>query len=1019
MQRSNNIKVYARVRPPMPREISNFGQEAGGTFSSCLATDRDDIYATKDQSAAVVIDPTTNNVAGSSHIKKFTLDGVLDEKASQEKVFQTILPDMLAAWFGGVNCTLFAYGISSSGKTHTMVGSEQNPGVLSRVAQQIFAHFGESEDISFRVGFTAVQLYNEKMYNLLESAKEVKFKVLKNSLNFGSALEPKEAKDMSELMQLFTDAHHYKVTASTQMNAASTRGHVIYTIHLVVNRAATGKCTESKFNIVDLAGSERIMCSGVVGQRLKESIKINLSLSTLVRVVEATAQRDSQKKKVLPPYRESQLTLMLRDSLGGNCLTSMIITLSPALYHAGETIRTLEFGSVVKYIQNKPEANVVENKYFNKEQYRMEIKAPKQSQVVEAPWKVKKPGLSRYLLTTKCGDISVIDNGEDPSRTQLILLMHANPSDCTELLHFFPALSYYGYRVVAFDQPGFGKSPGKCHSHRSERINDEGGPADVAKAVANKLGFKSFIAGGYDWGAGVALALAQRDSKMVPKVIALLPSFSVSQDSEIKAIMANVLVLWIKHDQMHNWSKWKVIANKLPKKTIHVIEDKNVGQRSGGGNAYEAYSDQMMREVVKFLGLGDPMAPEVNLEHAPQVAALSTTGGNIIKNQMITLRNQVDVSKLAEMASELDQKERVMAEPSLKAIKELKASKRLNSCLMKKDKALLDLLRHLPEVSVDSIREDPSIFVTLGIWNSLPKGLVLMWGSPRYFEDRQILVNIPTDPDIQSRGFLYYKPGSQYTHASHRCKIVGYDSERKEFILKVETSPGATVEIRKSLQEIMLLNHDQEYGYDESGKLFLEDGIRGNYANPLVKAKVYEIALALKDVVEELDFEADFQTINALQKKAVHIIRSCLNIISFANGVERDRTGRTDDLGQLAVNGQGQCHGLSSTMSGYLLIFSSILGIDLQFRGGTSYGDKSGSVTNSFEKHQWLQLTFRPSMESFVCDLWYQDSLQDDKMLCLPLSTAMTDLSCPHAKLLIKNTVAELQASDIDQGLSH
>ena len=1016
MQRDSNIKVYARVRPPMHTEITA-NATGGQSFSACLATDGCDVYATKDNTAAVVIDPQTNNVAASNQIKKFSLDAVFNEKSSQDTVFNTILPDMLDTWLGGVNCTLFAYGISASGKTFTMVGPEQNPGILSRVADYLFNHIENIAESNFNVVFTAVQLYREKIFNLLDFAKEVKFKVLPNSLEFGSSMEPREASDIQGIVKLFGIAQKFRVVASTQMNDASTRGHVIYTIKLTAQNKYTGKCTESKFNIVDLAGSERIKVSGVTGERLQESIKINLSLTTLVRVVESTARRDTNKKTTLPPYRESQLTLMLRDSLGGNCLTSMIITLSPALRYAADTIRTLEFGSLVKHIQNKPTTNVIENKFFNKGQYHHEPKAPNKPQELEPPWKGLNPKISRYLLNTQYGEISLIDNGADPKRNQLILLMHANPSYSDEFLHFFPSLTYYGYRVVAFDQPGFGYSPGNTHSHRSEKINDKGGPADIARAVADQLGFKTFIAGGYDWGAGVALALAQKDNKRVPKVLALLPSFNVTQDSEIKAIAANVLILWIKHDQMHNWSKWKVIGNKLPKKTIHVIEDRNTAQRSGGGNAYEAYSDRMMREVIKFLGFGDPMAPTVNLDHAPEVSAISTTGGQVTKNQMITLRNQADISKLAEMASENDQKERLLAEPSIKAIKELKASGRLNQCLAKKDKALLDMVRQLPEVSVSSIRENPSVFVDLGIWTSLPQSLSLMWGSPRYFEGRQVLASIPTNPEISSSEFLYYQPESKYVHASHRCNISGYDSEKNEFILKVKSSMTTETEIRAPAQDILLLNHDQEYGYDDSGKLFLEDGIRGNYSSPLVKAKIYEIAIALKDIIKQLDFEADFQDIIKLQRQAIQTIRRCINIISFSRGVDRERIGRSDDLGQLAVNGQGQCHGLSSTMSGYLLIFSSILGIDLQFRGGTSYGDKSGHVTNVSEKHQWLQVTLRPSMESFVCDLWYQDALNDENMLCVPIADAMTELSCPHAKLLIKNQIAEIQASDIDQNL--
>ena len=115
----------------------------------------------------------------------------------------------------------------------------------------------------------------------------------------------------------------------------------------------------------------------------------------------------------------------------------------------------------------------------------------------------------------------------------------------------------------------------------------------------------------------------------------------------------------------------------------------------------------------------------------------------------------------------------------------------------------------------------------------------------------------------------------------------------------------------------------------------------------------------------------------------------------------------------MLVNGQGQCHGLTSCVSLSLAVFNHLLGIDMLYRGGTSYGDKTGQVSNSVEKHQWLQVTFRPSMESFVVDLWYADSLQDKKYILMPLHEAMKDLTCPHAKLLVKTKLEPLQPSDI------
>ena len=171
--------------------------------------------------------------------------------------------------------------------------------------------------------------------------------------------------------------------------------------------------------------------------------------------------------------------------------------------------------------------------------------------------------------------------------------------------------------------------------------------------------------------------------------------------------------------------------------------------------------------------------------------------------------------------------------------------------------------------------------------------------------------------------------------------------------------------------------------------------------------------MALNSVVSRLDFGGKIEDIETQQKEAIITIRSCLNIISFAKGVDRERIGRTDDLGLLAVNGQGQCHGLSSTMSGYLYPFASLLGIDMQYRGGSSFTNGDGVISSSVEKHQWLQLTLRPAMSSYVCDLWYEDSLEDQSYLCMNIEQSMVSVSCPHNKLLLQNTLKEIALSDI------
>lgn len=1028
--KSSNVKVYVRVRPPLEREINS-----GNKYTSCLAVRQNKVLITKADQAVVISGESLGEATKAGGVSTFDYDGVFGEESTQESIFEGISPPLLESFLQGINCTLFTYGVTGSGKTFTVDGVPNAPGIFERVGRHLFNHVASLSDRpeSTLVEFSAVQIYLEECYDLLSKNSKLNMRVVKNQVYFDEPFGVREASNLEELLTHYTQAKLNKVSAATHMNASSTRGHVVYTIYLTSRHKNTGKVTESKFNIVDLAGCEKIDLSGATGQRLKEAIKINQSLNTLIMVVEALVDSTSIHHQ-LPPFRDSKLTLMLRDSLGGKCQTSMIVAVSPSLFHAGETLRSLKFGSIVRYVKNTPTENVLDesvgshssshaNKFFNREQYRQPKPKEKEKEVVTIPWENLKSTLrlQTYHLETRVGKIFVQDNGAAPERKQLVILMHACPSHSEELLHFFPGLTHYNYRVVAFDQPGYGRSTGTCHPSRSERNLDEKGPANVALEIAQQLGFSSFIAGGYDWGAGVALSLAQRDSKKTPKVIALLPSWSPSQDSEIKAISAKVLVIWVKHDQMHSWTRWKTIANKLANKTIHMIESRQ-GQQRGGGNAYEGYSDEMMREIIKFLGFPDPLAQKIEVKAAQESKVVNTKGAEVTKAQLIMLQEDLTMNQIQNLAT--NQTAAASTQSALQHILMLKSSKKLNEALLAKDKTLLDLVRNLPDLSPWVVRDNPNILLELGVWTSLPKNLDTLWKSPRYYKGRRVLATVPTCSIVGDPNFLKYCEGKA-EYPSYSCVLQGWNPVNKVFSIKVETTSGQHVLLQKSLDQILLMNHPQEFGKEVLGtntKLYLEDGIRGNYSCPITKTKMYEIALAIGDQVSQLDFapktEAERANLLELQQNIVKNILSCFNITSFASGCDRTRIGRTDNIGLLATNGQAQCHGLSSTTSGYLVVFAELLGLDLLYRGGTSYftpegGIKGAALSNAVEKHQWLQVNYRPSMHSTVLDLWYALSTQSPWMLTYPLEKAMQSATCPHPKLLLKNTLAELSPSDI------
>ncbi|KAK6328385.1 hypothetical protein J4Q44_G00003630 [Coregonus suidteri] len=295
----------------------------------------------------------------------------------QEKVFKDLGCDVLEAAFGGYNACVFAYGQTGSGKSYTMMGSPGDIGLIPRICEGLFCQISEKsqgDGASFRTEVSYLEIYNERVQDLLTTKK---------SPENGSGLKVREhpkdgpyVEDLSKhLVQNYRDIEKLlhagnakRTTASTGMNDVSSRSHAIFTINFTQARFdAELPCeTVSKIHLVDLAGSERADATCATGARLKEGANINKSLVTLGIVISALggdggrgggSHKEKRKKQLFIPYRDSVLTWLLKDSLGGNSKTIMIATLSPADVNYSETLSTLRYANRAKNIVNKPTVN--------------------------------------------------------------------------------------------------------------------------------------------------------------------------------------------------------------------------------------------------------------------------------------------------------------------------------------------------------------------------------------------------------------------------------------------------------------------------------------------------------------------------------------------------------------------------------------------------------------------------------------------------------------------------------------
>uniref|UniRef100_H3CZM4 Kinesin family member 4 n=1 Tax=Tetraodon nigroviridis TaxID=99883 RepID=H3CZM4_TETNG len=327
------VRVALRCRPLVPKEI-NEGCQCCLTF--------------------VPGEPQV--IVGTE--KAFTYDYVFDPTAEQEEVYSTAVALLLNGFFKGYNATVLAYGQTGSGKTFSMGGAytsaqENDPsvGVIPRVIRRIFKEKEKRTDCECCLSVSYLEIYNEDILDLLCASKD------KPSISIRE--DPKEGIKalcgLSSQNIVFSGCCRWG--PSTAMNAASSRSHAIFTITLE-QRRGTDKSDSivSKLHLVDLAGSERQKKTKAEGDRLKEGISINRGLLSLGNVISALG--DESKKNAFVPYRDSKLTRLLQDSLGGNSHTLMIACISPADSNMEETINTLRYADRARKIKNKPVVNV-------------------------------------------------------------------------------------------------------------------------------------------------------------------------------------------------------------------------------------------------------------------------------------------------------------------------------------------------------------------------------------------------------------------------------------------------------------------------------------------------------------------------------------------------------------------------------------------------------------------------------------------------------------------------------------
>ncbi|CAJ0941670.1 unnamed protein product, partial [Mesorhabditis belari] len=287
--------------------------------------------------------------------RSFVFDAVFPPDTNQILVYNVAARPIVENVLKGYNGTIFAYGQTGTGKTFTMSGDDEKPGIIPNSFAHIFDHISKCEhDITFLVRVSFLEIYNEEIRDLLAkdgNGTQLEIKERPDVGVYVNKLSTVTVSNASQMLRIMEIGSKNRKTGATKMNSESSRSHAMFTV--TIESSENGHVTQGKLQLVDLAGSERQSKTGTTGDRLKEAAKINLSLSTLGNVISALV--DGKSTHI--PYRNSKLTRLLQDSLGGNSKTLMIANIGPASYNYDETLSTLRYANRAKNIQNVARIN--------------------------------------------------------------------------------------------------------------------------------------------------------------------------------------------------------------------------------------------------------------------------------------------------------------------------------------------------------------------------------------------------------------------------------------------------------------------------------------------------------------------------------------------------------------------------------------------------------------------------------------------------------------------------------------
>ncbi|XP_076755580.1 kinesin-like protein KIF18A isoform X2 [Xylocopa sonorina] len=348
------IKVIVRVRPRNERE-----HQSNSKTVIKVVDDKMLIFDPKEEENPFfyhgVAQKSRDLLKKQNKELQFIFDRIFDMPSNNTDVFEGSTKDLICNLLDGYNCSVFAYGATGAGKTHTMLGTSEDPGITYRTVAELFSEIEKQSDHrEFNLGVTYLEVYNENVQDLLQKSGPLHLRDDGRCGVIVAGLKVIAIQNAEELLTLLARGNKNRTQHPTDANEESSRSHAVFQVYINIANKLDGQVRQVKLSMIDLAGSERASATGCKGPRFKEGANINKSLLALGNCINNLA--DGAKHIT---YRDSKLTRLLKDSLGGNCQTVMIANIAPSNFSYEDTYNTLRYADRAKKIKTHIKKNII------------------------------------------------------------------------------------------------------------------------------------------------------------------------------------------------------------------------------------------------------------------------------------------------------------------------------------------------------------------------------------------------------------------------------------------------------------------------------------------------------------------------------------------------------------------------------------------------------------------------------------------------------------------------------------